>query len=183
MLRHKLNYLINASLHLYFQTGLILELGIRLIMDLVGQKQLFCFEYTELDGDEFPHRGKLLKLSGFCPCSVSSAISHLSEVGTGLSWAPQTPEGPIPSRKKQGAPAVTPTCLPVPAFPCGMEYLSLPVAELRAPWRHRLVWGLFIYGTLQVTLHCQFCRFLFKNKLLCQKTDADIWNVLENDKV
>lgn len=38
MLRHKLNYLINVSLHLHFQPGLILELGIRLIMDLVGQK-------------------------------------------------------------------------------------------------------------------------------------------------
>lgn len=38
MLRHKLKYLINVSLHLYFQPGLILELGIRLLMDLVGQK-------------------------------------------------------------------------------------------------------------------------------------------------
>lgn len=64
-----------------------------------------------------------------------------------------------------------------------MGYLSPPVAELRVPWRHRLVLVLFIYGTLQVTLRCLFCWFLFGNKLLCQKIDADTWNVLENDEV
>lgn len=37
-LKHKPSYLISVSLHLYFQPGLILELGKRLIMDSVGQK-------------------------------------------------------------------------------------------------------------------------------------------------
>lgn len=38
VLRHKPSYLINVSLHVYFQPGLILELEIRMIMDSVGQK-------------------------------------------------------------------------------------------------------------------------------------------------
>lgn len=38
VLKHKPSYQINASLHLCFQPGLILELGKRLIMDSVGQK-------------------------------------------------------------------------------------------------------------------------------------------------
>lgn len=37
MLRHKSSYLINVSVHLYFQPGLILELGIRMIIDSVSQ--------------------------------------------------------------------------------------------------------------------------------------------------
>lgn len=38
VLRHKLSYLINVSVHLYFQPRLILELWIRMIMDSAGQK-------------------------------------------------------------------------------------------------------------------------------------------------
>lgn len=38
VLGHKPSYLINASVHLYFQPGLILDFGIGMIMDSAGQK-------------------------------------------------------------------------------------------------------------------------------------------------
>lgn len=99
VLRHKPSYLINVSVHLYFLPGLILELGIRMIMDSGGQKELFCFEYTELG---FPT--EVSCLSRFCPCYVSSAISQKgsahSGAGAGLSCASQHPCG-SPSRAER----------------------------------------------------------------------------------